>query len=467
MTPDPTTANPITPYLLIDFGTTSTKSALVDLENGVFSQVRRHDALPRLDKRPGRYEVDPAAIWQRFSTICATYDALVPLAGIVVCAEMHGFVLLDDDDVPISPYIGWLDGRSLEEIDGESTFSLLERQLGPDFKHLTGMRPRPGFPLFNLLHLARDGGLPSRVRPATLPDWLALCTGTETKKAHPTMLAATAFFDVERQRPADQLLDAVTALGGPRCRFNQSTDAIEAAAYWQGSGRQVPLYVGVGDHQCSVLGAGNGADDSLSLNLGTGSQVSLIDHRVEHGEVETRPFFGYSFLQTVSHIPAGRVLNEFIGFLSQVNPQRDFWSLLAQLDEDTILKAPLAFDLSLFEGARRYSGGGSIAAINEGQWTLDHYLAGLLKAFSAQYLEVLDIFDQQRRLPRCILSGGIARQLPVLHRILQHQSGYEVLPATDLDESLLGLRALALLADGRCADYSQAQAQFGRQCLTD
>ena len=454
----------MTPYLLIDFGTTSTKSVLADLDSGAFSHLQRHPALPRLEAPDQRYEIDPGAIAARFDQICAAYADRAPLAGIVVCAEMHGFVLVDGTGAPLSPYIGWLDNRSLEPLEDGAPFDRLSQRLGDAFKETTGMRPRPGFPLFNLLHLARSVALPPEVRVCSLPDWLALAAGEETQKAHPTMLTAMGFFEVETDQPADALLNALAEAGGPRCRFNQATRILEAAGYWRGRGGRVPLFVGVGDHQCAVLGAGNRPEASLSVNLGTGSQVTLIDRRVNNAEIETRPFFDGSFLQTISHIPAGRVLNEFIGFLEQANPQRDFWPLLAELDEAQILQAPLAFDLSLFAGARRYRGGGGVAGVNEGQWTVENYLAGLLKAFSGQYVEVLDIFDPDRRLPRCILSGGIAQKLPVLHRILQQQTGYEVLPATALDESLLGLRTLALMADGRETAYGAAQDRFGRDC---
>ena len=44
-------------FLLIDFGTSSTKSALVDLDSGTFSAIRRHDAIPPEPAQTGRYEV--------------------------------------------------------------------------------------------------------------------------------------------------------------------------------------------------------------------------------------------------------------------------------------------------------------------------------------------------------------------------------------------------------------------------
>ena len=65
---------------------------------------------------------------------------------------------------PLSQYISWLDGRSLEEEEtGASAYAEMVELLGPRFKSITGMRPRSGFPLMNLTHLARKAHLPRMV----------------------------------------------------------------------------------------------------------------------------------------------------------------------------------------------------------------------------------------------------------------------------------------------------------------
>ena len=48
--------------------------------------------------------------------------------------------------------------------------------------------------------------------------------------------------------------------------------------------------------------------------------------------------------------------------------------------------------------------------------------------------------------------------------LLAQRTGYELSPATALDESLLGLRTIALVADGRAETSRDAQAVFGRDC---
>ena len=148
----------MTPYLLIDFGTTSTKAAAVDLDTGTFSPPRSFPSVAILPAPAGHSEVSLEGIGARFEEICRYYrDAVgLALAGIVLCSEMHGFAVLDERNRPLTPYIGWRDERSLEPVDGVSTFDLVIGRLGSSFKAITGMNPRPGFPLLNLIHLGRQ-----------------------------------------------------------------------------------------------------------------------------------------------------------------------------------------------------------------------------------------------------------------------------------------------------------------------
>ena len=465
-------------YLLIDFGTTSTKSARVDLKTGIFSRLQRHPAIPlESGVASGHHEVPLQAIYQRFDSICREYCGAHEVAGIVLCGEMHGFAVLDKGGRPLTPYVSWLDGRSLEPVHGgPSTYSAVVDALGPRFKQITGMRPRPGFPLMNLAHLARVSALPKSGFVVSMPGWLAIASEVERgarvvspPPEHPTMLAGMALYDIETGSSSAELAEVVRELSGFTPVVGKPDAATAVAGHWQSPGGAVPIYVGVGDHQCSVLGAALPPGEGANINLGTGSQLAVIDRASDRDDVEIRPYFGDSLLYAVTHIPAGRALAEYMGFLADVAGGRedDFWEQLAAVDEREIEAATLAFDLSTFEGSRNYRGGGSVGDIVEGSLRLDNYLASLLKAFVDQYVEVLGLFDTQRQISRIVLSGGIARNLPNLSRLLARRSGYAVEPAASLDESLLGLRNLALLADERARTYVEAQQHFGRECLVE
>lgn len=460
-------------YLLVDFGTTSTKTALVDLDSGLFSHVQSHSSVPGT-QAPGRYEIEPFALGRRFQKICELYSEQLatPFDGIVLCSEQNGFLVLDDQNRPISNYVSWKDERSLESVDGVDTFSLVMKHLGGAFKRISGCHPGPGLPIMNATHMARLTFLPSRCKIVSLPEWLVLCSDDSTDIVHDTMLQGLAFYDVHAGNVSRDLVVEVEDLCGVKFTFNEVAPASAVAGYWKGTMGRVPIYVGVGDHQCSILGACNQPGETISVNIGTGAQVGIVDPPVAPEQSETRPYFDNRLLSTCTRIPGGRALSEYVGFLEDVcqgttGQPPDFWGLLEAVDERDVISATLGFDLAIFGSALGYRSGGKIDCILEGSLTLQNFLASLLRAFVEQYIDVIGWFDPTHMLSSCILSGGVARKLPVLDRLIASLSGYQTLPATELDESMLGLRTLALVAAGRADNYLEAQETFGRDCSLD
>jgi sedoheptulokinase len=461
-------------FLLVDFGTTSVKTAIANLDTGTFSLIRSHQSVPNCTAVSGHYEVPPLALRDRFLSICDMYfnQLGIQFEGIVICSEQNGFVALNQQDQPITNYVSWKDERSLEPIDGRDTYSLLTEALGEKFKRITGWRPGPGLPVMNVAHLARLSLLETPCKIVSLPEWLSLCCDDSNHVVHDTMLHGLGFYDVRDGETSSELTGLVEELTGVQCAFSSVAPTGSISGYWHSPKTKIPIYVGIGDHQCSVLGACNVPGESISINLGTGSQVAIIDPDQVPKTVELRPYFDSSTLAAITRIPGGRALASFLAFLEDICEavgvnDVDFWAMLKEIDERDILNATMKFDLSVFSSAWNYKGGGNISNIQEDSLTLKNYLASLMKAFGEQYLEVMKLFDPEHRMKRCILSGGVARRIPVLFKIISSLSGYETLPACEIDESLIGLRTVALVSAGRAQTCFEAQEIYGRGCFVD
>jgi sedoheptulokinase len=459
-------------FLLMDFGTTSVKTAIVDLETGRFSYIQSHPSVSNCSEIPTHHEISPQLLKERFLAICDFYfDKLsVRFEGIVICSEQNGFVVLNKENAPLTNYISWKDERSLEPIGGVDTYTLLTREWGDKFKRLSGWRPGPGLPIMNVTHLARLSLLESPCRLLSLPEWLASCCEDSTEIVHDTMLHGLGFYDVHRQKISDELTGKVEELTGVRCTFNSVAATGSISGYWHKRSKKVPIYVGIGDHQCSVLGACNVPGGSISINIGTGSQVAVVGPETIPEEVEVRPYFDDYSLAAVTRIPGGRALASYVGFLEDVCAEAaghevDFWGFLKEIDD--ISTASLSFDLAVFSSAWNYRGGGKIVDISEHSLTLRNYLSSLLKAFAQQYLGVARLFDPAQQIRRCILSGGVARRIPLLYKIISSLSGYETWPACELDESLIGLRTVALVSAKFVPNCLSAQEIYGRDCKVD
>ena len=73
----------------------------------------------------------------------------------------------------------------------------------------------------------------------------------------------------------------------------------------------------------------------LSLNISTGSQVSLLTETPLPGNYQTRPYFAGRFLNTITHLPAGRSLNALVELLGELalaegHVLRDPWSTISE-----------------------------------------------------------------------------------------------------------------------------------------
>ncbi|MBQ6824464.1 MAG: xylulokinase [Clostridia bacterium] len=105
-------------YIGADLGTSALKLLLVDRQGGITKEVTR--SYPVLFPQAGWSEQDPEEWWQAFlSGVKELTQGIDPTAieSIGVGGQMHGLVVLDEEDRVIRPAILWNDGRTNEETD--------------------------------------------------------------------------------------------------------------------------------------------------------------------------------------------------------------------------------------------------------------------------------------------------------------------------------------------------------------
>ena len=423
--------------LLIDFGASRVKTAL--LRQGELTDIQSRASVFPCNTENGKYETDVFAIKDIFLSLVKSYSANTKLSGIFICSEMHGFALLDNNNAPVSNYVSWKDERCLNEIDGISSFDLLKKNLGNSFFEKTGMNLRPCYPIFNVFHMARSKEI-SSAKIVSLPEWLCCCGGKSLNVSHCTMSAGLGFYNIYENIFDKDLINSA-AKNNINLSFNRPSKEVEAGGYIEIDGKDIPIFTGVGDHQCAVLGAGNDKN-SISVNLGTGSQVAIIN--LANANCEKRPFFNDQLLSVITHIPSGRALNVYVNFLKSINPNIDFWQKLSGVSIEDIKKAALKINLAVFESAWNYDSGGSISAIGENNFNLNDYLASLLKEYAEQYAKAIYNLKPPKNFNKIILSGGIGAKLPAVGKYLNVLTGFPVsITDSAYDETIAGLKIIA------------------------
>ena len=420
--------------LLIDFGASRVKTAISDLSGGI-NYIKDYSPVTPSVFSELKFEVPILEIKDLFYKIIKDY-LKYDIKSVFICSEQHGFAIKDINNNFITDYISWKDNRAFEKIDGLSTIDFIKDKL-PDFKKRTGMNIKAGLPSINLLHLMRLKILPKKIKILTLPD--ILCGN----KIHSTMLAGLGIWDIYKKEPYKDLFDLYKEMGY-EISFNEPAYNVCIS---ETLNKNLSVYSGIGDNQCAIFGSYLN-DKDVIINMGTGSQIAKIDELNTNAKMEQRPYFDKKNLSIITHIPSGRALNCFIGFIndcfSYANSKLSAWNLLEEITIKDIMESSIEFDLNVFESSYKFLIGGGIRYIMEYNLNLKNYLSSLIKSYIEQYFAIID--EYSIGYSKIVLAGGIPRKLNIIKKYIEEVKNINVfINEFEQDETLNGLKNIAIL----------------------
>jgi len=447
-------------FIGVDIGSSSVKAAVLDLEHARIGDVVHCPCPEPVSGLPERhYELDPMSVVDTVGEVIRRLLSAAPgCAGIVSCSQMAGVVLADaGGGRPHSNYLSWRDQRALDECPGRrvSYFEDMRRSL-PDAQWATlGGELKLGSSLCLLNWCRQQGPLPAGAVPLMLGDfvWQQLAGG-DAATEYSNALGALDLQTWDWQRQMFECLQ-VDQLAWPRL-----VDPWERIGTLCIDGRSIPCYPSVGDHQCSLLGTFLETDE-LSVNVSTGSQISLLSDSYTPGEHQIRPYFERWLLNTVTHLPAGRALNVLVDLLTSVaadsqQPPRDAWPLILQAAESAA-DSDLAVDLAFFEGPM--GSRGAIRNISLENLSLGTLFRAAFQNMSDNYAACAKRLAPARPCDSLVLSGGLVRKAGLLRELIARRFDCPIRVSPVEEESLCGLLVLALRASGRAADLAAAISQ--------
>ncbi|MCL2539249.1 MAG: xylulokinase [Oscillospiraceae bacterium] len=262
-------------YIGIDLGTSAVK--LLALEEGgeILCSVSRE--YPVHYPAPGFSEQNPGD-WLE-----STLDGLSELLdgvdryrvkGIGFGGQMHGLVILDEDDRVIRPCILWNDGRT----DAETRY--LNTEIGmPKLAEYTGNIAFAGFTAPKLLWLKKnEPDNFARIRKIMLPkDYLAyMLTGVHSTDYSDA--SGTLLLDVKAKRWSKEMMDICSVNEGQMPRLFESFEQIGtlrpelASRFGLGS---VAVAAGAGDNAAAAIGTGTTGNSECNISLGTSGTVFI------------------------------------------------------------------------------------------------------------------------------------------------------------------------------------------------
>ena len=419
----------------LDIGTTSIASVIYEeragvleaqtLENGTFLPSNGWERLQ-----------DPAAIWQKASTLTQTLLKRHPDVGAIgVTGQMHGIVYLDSRGEAVSPLYTWQDGRG--DLPYDETGSWADRLSG-----ITGYPLPTGYGMVTHFYNLRNGLVPKNAAAlCTIGDYIAMkLAGAAAPKMEPTNAASIGLFDLPGRRFYESALN--------RAGIDSALLPEIADAPCLGTGPLgIPVYIAIGDNQAAFLGAVGDRRDALLVNVGTGSQVAVYSPvflRVPG--LETRPFPDGGWLLVGASLCGGRsyaLLENFFRQTVKMATGRDE-SVYTAMDRalaeaGEVENFPHA--VTTFQGTRQNPDlRGSISGIGMDNFTPVHFMHGIMDGMARELYQMYrGYLEAGGAAPKSIIgSGNGLRKNPHLCRRFEVVFGCRLTLSPNEEEAACG-----------------------------
>ncbi len=403
-----------------------------------------------------RHETDPALYLKLTRALVQKLlrKAGKNVEGLVVSGQMHGMVLVDGNNRAVTRFIGWQDERALEisQIHGVSWLDLYKRKLKGINLQNTGITLRAGLSGLTLFWLKEQGVLKQYPNSQLLSigDFIVTALTHGKRSMHPTHACGTALFDVKRNDWNQKILKA---LGIPRRHMPQIVNTGDVVGYLQGGSMKIPVFVCIGDLQAAVLGS-MVSPGMLNINVGTGSQVSMVSQSFARTKHDVRSYFDNMYLNTVTFIPAGRALNVITRFIEEIGKkiydksEVDVWERLHRLLRNKNGSEGLSARISYFSGNATGFDTGIWKGITEKNWTLANMIYAALANMADNYWDA-SMRLKVRGIKRIVLSGGLVRKSEILRSLIKKRFKLPVALTTIEEETLAGLFIVSLFSTGR------------------
>ncbi|MBR0302580.1 MAG: xylulokinase [Clostridia bacterium] len=257
-------------YIGIDLGTSSCKGILVDRSGKIYRESSA--SYPVLTPHDGWTEQDPGEWLAAARRIIAELSEGVAgdVRGLSVAGQMHGLVVLDENDNVIRPCILWNDGRC------EKQTAYLNEVIGRErLSELTGNIAFAGFTAPKLLWMyEEEPELFAKINKIMLPkDYLAYrLTGvhsTDYSDASGMLLV-----DVEHKCWSDEMLDICRV---KREWLPQLYESYEVTGKVKAEFGLPDCIVtaGAGDNAAAAIGTGTVRGGSCNVSLGTSGTIFI------------------------------------------------------------------------------------------------------------------------------------------------------------------------------------------------
>ncbi|ROR29289.1 xylulokinase [Mobilisporobacter senegalensis] len=267
-------------YIGIDLGTSAVKLLLMNQDGKIEKIVSKE--YPLYFPNPGWSEQNPDDWWNEtlagLRELTKGYDKNL-IGGISFGGQMHGLVILDEDDRVIRPAILWNDGRSKKETE------YLNNVIGQsNLSRYTGNIAFAGFTAPKILWVKENEPENfKKIRKIMLPkDYLAY----KLSGVHCTDMSDASgmlLLDVKNKCWSQQMLHICGITADQVPSLYESYETVGTILPWiadeLGFPESVKIVAGASDNAAAAVGTGTVGDGMCNISLGTSGTIFISSEK--------------------------------------------------------------------------------------------------------------------------------------------------------------------------------------------
>ena len=468
-------------YIGIDMGSTTISAVLIDTEKcdlvAKLSAANECETTRAQDKERGYSEWDILAMSRQAVELLKELVAKhggKETDGIGVTGQQHGVVLVDENDEPLSPFIGWQDRRCLEEADGATTIDRM-LALGGEMLADTGCVPATGYMASTMLWLKEQDALPPDVHACFAPDFLVSYLTDTEPVTDPTLAASSGAYHVTDGRWHGELIEALGLdeeyfpVVEPAC--TKAAGLGESIHEYLGLPKGVPVAVPCGDNQASFVGSVAEPDETVLVNIGTGGLTSaFVSEPLRVEGVDLRPHVQGGYLLVGAGLSGGRAFQLLRDFVQEVGRRvfrfrRDpgIYAGLLSLAKDVDKGSDGLRCVPTFAGTRdEPDQRATWSGMGETNFTPGHMARALFEGMAEQYHGLYEAMVEAGvgERGKLIGSGNGIRNNDLMADIVSEAFGLELKMPRHAEEAAVGAALTAAVTVGEYESIVEASRAF-------
>lgn len=377
--------------------------------------------------------------------------------SIGLTGQMHGMLYVDENGNAVSPAYIWQDGCGNEMMEDGMTYA--------EYMKKAGGAAASGFGLISHFYLQKNGMIPAEaVKMSTISDYIGmkLCGITEPVIAV-DMAASWGCFDLEK---GDFYREELERLGVDLKYLPEILKEHEIMGHTE---EGVPVMVSLGDNQASVLGSVNDLCNTVLLNIGTGSQISVGTEKFVacDGSVELRPCVEGTKILVGCGLCGGRAYAMLEQFYREVCDTED--SLYETMEKQAREFLALSGKEKSWKIRTTFSGTrsnpkerGSIGNIGIENFTPGAMTAGMICGILEELQEMyLAMCEETGTKAVCLVGSGngIRRNL-LMRELAEEMYGMKMKIPVCKEEAAYGAAIYSMVAAGLVENLAQAQSRI-------